>query len=101
MKKTFLLLATIIFSFSLYSQSIPDPKPIKTLKKQEGAILSLAYQPDGTVLASGSEDKTCLLWSLPEGKVIGSLQGSLSGVHAVLYTPDGSFVCTGGDKVIR
>lgn len=57
MKYLLLLIAFVQFTLNLNSQTIPDPKPMQILKKQDGAVLSLAFQPDGKVLASGSEDK--------------------------------------------
>jgi WD40 repeat protein len=35
----------------------------------------VVYSPDGTMLASGSEDKTIKLWDVQSGKVTSVLNG--------------------------
>ena len=46
-----------------------DGKVIKNLDKHEGSITSVSFNPDGKLIASGSEDRTLKLWNL-QGKVV-------------------------------
>ena len=41
-----------------------------------GAVSSVAYSPDGTHLASGSDDRTVRVWQLASGKCITVLKVS-------------------------
>ncbi len=84
-----------------YSQHFQDQKPVQVLKKQQGAILSLAFQHDGSMFASGAEDKTCVIWSYHETKELRTLTGHTSGVKTVIFAPDLKYVYTAGDKSIR
>ena len=36
-------------------------------------VYSVSFNPDGSVLASGSSDKTIILWSMPDGQLIKTL----------------------------
>lgn len=67
-----------------------------------GGINALAYSPDGTLIASASDDRSVRLWAYPSGhhiRLLGTLDG---GVETVAFSPDGVFVAAGGqDKSIR
>jgi WD40 repeat protein/serine/threonine protein kinase len=56
---------------------------------------SLAFSPDGTMLATSGGDGA-VLWSIPSGKRIASLPGAGS-TGVVAFSPDGKLVATGGD----
>ena len=36
-------------------------------------VMSVSFNPDGSVLASGSYDNTIILWSMPDGQLIKTL----------------------------
>jgi WD40 repeat protein len=58
--------------------------------------------PDGTLLVSGSDDKTIKLWSLPEGKLLNTLEGHSDWVRSVTISPDGTLLASGSyDKTVR
>jgi WD40 repeat protein len=92
---------SFVFNFTAFSQIDQDIKPVQVLKKQQGAILSLAFRPDGSMFASGADDKTCIIWSYPEMKELKTLAGHTSGVKSVIFTPDLKYLYTAGDKSIK
>jgi WD40 repeat protein len=77
----------------------------QTLARLEGhtdAVTSLSYSGDGTMLASGSLDKTVRLWDVPAGRLRHTLSGHSDIVRSVAFSPDNSYVVSGGnDKVAR
>ena len=40
-----------------------EGKEFKTLKGHTEPVLSVAWSPDGNIIASGSDDKTIKLWN--------------------------------------
>jgi WD40 repeat protein len=61
----------------------------------------VAWSPDGTKLASGSEDKTVKIWNAKTGKCDSTLNVD-SGVNAVAWSPDAKVLASGSDdKTVR
>jgi len=58
------------------------------------SISSLAFSPDGSVIASGSRDSTIKLWDSQTGQLIKTLAGQRNFITSVAFSPDGlSIVC--------
>ncbi|WP_373534009.1 protein kinase [Microcoleus sp.] len=74
----------------------------QTLSGHSDAVLSVAFSPDGKVLASGSYDKTIELWEVATGRKITSLTGHSNYVLSVAFSPDGRVLASGSfDKTIK
>ena len=65
-------------------------------------VISVAFSPDGTRLASSSADGTLKLWNVADGKIIRTLYGHAGWVVSVSFSPDGKLLASGGaDKTIK
>ena len=65
-------------------------------------IYSLAVNPDGTRLATGSEDTIARIWDAQSGRLLERLEGHVGVIESVAYSPDGRQIATGsGDRTVR
>ena len=63
---------------------------------------TMAFSPNGRVMAIGTQDGPVHLWSTDRGAVVGSLQGSKSPISAVAFSPDGSRLASrASDGMVR
>jgi WD40 repeat protein len=71
--------------------------PAVELQGHERQVLALAFSRDGSTLASGSLDKTVLLWDVATGTEKKSIPHPAGHVYAVGWTAENRLVTTSGD----
>lgn len=72
-------------------------EPPRVLRGHSGGVTSLAYSPDGSVLASGADDNTFRLWDAATGAQQRLLTGHVDVVASVVWSADGSVLASGSD----
>jgi WD40 repeat protein len=71
------------------SQTSVDYFTEMTLEGHTESVTSLAFTPDGGILASGSNDKTVRFWNPDTGQLIRTLSDHNDEVKSVAFSPNG------------
>jgi WD40 repeat protein/formylglycine-generating enzyme required for sulfatase activity len=67
-----------------------------------GTVNSLAFSPDGRILAAGCSNGTVELWDARTRQKLQTLRGHVSSVQSVALSPDGRTIASGaGDHVVK
>ena len=66
-----------------------------TLRGHRGPVNAVAFSPDGTSLASGSDDGSVKLWDVASGSLRMTLKGHTDQVTSVAFSPDGRLLASG------
>ncbi|NJL68038.1 MAG: WD40 repeat domain-containing protein [Microcoleus sp. SM1_3_4] len=75
---------------------------LKTLAGHMTWIWSVAWSPDGQIIASSSGDRTVRLWDVSTGECVKILTGHTNRVYSVAFSPDGQTIATASfDRTIK
>ncbi len=100
-----LLLIIVLSSTGVLAQTDTPPvtpanadalQRVQTLSGHTATINDIAFSPDGTQLASASDDITTRLSDVATGETEWTLEGQLTQVRSVAFSPDGNTVLTTG-----
>ena len=87
----FLIISSIAIP-ALADKAMPDV----TMKGHASRVIALAYSPDGTRLASISDDGFLKLWDTATHKEVASLEGVGAQKNQIRFAPDGKTLVTLG-----
>ena len=65
------------------------------------AVLGLAFNRDGSLLASAGRDNAVRLWDVATGRALGGARTHKGDVTAVAFAPDGRFASAGSDGLVK
>ena len=70
---------------------------IAILSGHTGLVVCLTFSQDGTMLVSGSRDKTIKLWDIQTGGVVKTFQGHTEEVYSVSISPNCTTIASGSN----
>ena len=68
-----------------------------SLLRHAEIIASLAFSPDGKILATSSKDRKVRLWQLASGQELVTLEGYTDTVMALAFSPNGEMLAGAGE----
>ena len=75
---------------------------LHTMQGHKDCIYSVAWSPDGKLIASGSYDRLVKLWDAATGKEWKNLQDHIDAVFAVAFSPDGKHLASASqDRTVK
>lgn len=75
---------------------------VSTLRGHAGRINVICFSPDGSRLATGSEDRTIIVWDLHRKERFLTLRGHTQAVTCLVFSQDGRQLVSGGnDHFVR
>jgi WD40 repeat protein len=87
---------------ALWVWEASNGKHVASLTGHRNVVRAVTYSPDGSRIASGSDDWTVRVWDAASGAELAAFLGHSDGVRAVAYSPDGTRIVSGSnDKTLK
>lgn len=84
------------------TRHMPSKRELRTLIGHAGNLEDMAMSPDGTLLASGNNDRTITLWEVSTGQGPRTLSDHTGDVWGIAFNPDGTLLASASkDKTIK
>jgi WD40 repeat protein len=91
-----------VSSYPIKLYDVTSGNLLKTFLSQSALVESLAFSPDGKILAAGLRDGSIQLWDVLSGNSIATLNGHQSYVLDLTYSPDGRILVSASyDKTVK
>jgi len=80
--------------------SVPEGRLLRDLGSDLYGVYSLAFAPDGRLLASGGSDGIVRLWDTATGAQLAALPGHVSLIRTLAFSPDGQLLASGDHEAM-
>ena len=81
---------------------VADSRQLLSFKGHISWVHSVAFSPNGQILASGSNDQTVRLWDVNTGQCLKTLRSHAGCVQSIAFSPDGQILASGSnDSSVR
>jgi WD40 repeat protein len=75
----------------------PTAGSVSKTFRHDDPVTAIAFSPDGSSLAAGSEGATIRSWDVGTGSLEVTMQGHRGDIESVAFSPDGSFLVSSAD----
>ncbi len=72
-----------------------------SLRGHTGLVSSIAFAPDGKLLASAGQDGLVKFWDVATGQERTTFREHAKDVEAIAFTPDGNTLAAGSGKTVK
>jgi WD40 repeat protein len=91
----------VLFVVAGYALYLRESQPLlRTLTGPTNEAVSVAFSPDGNLIAAGDGHGVLYVWSTTSGQLQGPVISDFTG-HAAPFSPDGKWIAAGSDSAVK